>query len=794
MSAPGITYSGVLAKEGDNSRNNNDERTGVFQGLKIWVSHKVPDRKTCTDTIVTNGGLITPRDKDADLIICDSKRDHIPGSYSHQLIDNAVERGSLDEKEDYLCGALLPPSSRTYRNKFTVEEDRALSEFVNEKAFLGEATSGNGVYQEFAKTHPTHTWQSWRNRWIKRLKDNPPPPVFRPRKRLSLASRQVAAQNNSADSAPVATPEPQFTGVDDERLVVAIRHAIESHEPWDSTVIYRSLANKFPEHTWQTWRERALEHVAKQHKDDIAQWEAQAGSQSGDAKLLSSPRNTRQGQGHEVADRVHAQSPPINTHQDHDNSREPVESSQVDLHVGGIDEDEDDDMESVGQQEPPISREKRQATIAASPSKPTESAMKEQFYRDYNTFLDSIGTNTRSIPSVGGKAIALWDLWKSVTSKKMDPDELDWQQVAEDLGFDWIAQDTVPVQLRQCYETHLASFAEFMMDFEEASGEESAEEDGNIDHETPLPSSPPVRPSLKRSLEAADALSSEQQQPPRKRTKLNEVRSSPERNNRIVRLQHSATPIASSPHAHSSAWGRPTPTSRIEEEELPAGRPAVEPETQDFAFGPETQAQEQQQQPEYETDDSQRPMTPSQQLIERIQEDNNPSPQSKPKPKPKPKRRTLPSSFTNKSSPAPPPPPQQQQQQQQQPSSDPFFESPPPVAPAKETPDAIIDHFISLGYSPETVVRSLKATSWIIGNAGQVMEMLKQGEPLPQRTSGVWTPRDDDALMLVFSSSSSSSSAGTEEEKKKRREKEMRRLKRKHGDEQIRLRKRYLLE
>lgn len=47
MSAPGITYSGVLAKKVAS----NHQGTGVFSGLKIWVSVRVSQRKSCVEAI-----------------------------------------------------------------------------------------------------------------------------------------------------------------------------------------------------------------------------------------------------------------------------------------------------------------------------------------------------------------------------------------------------------------------------------------------------------------------------------------------------------------------------------------------------------------------------------------------------------------------------------------------------------------------------------------------------------------------------------------------------------------------
>lgn len=69
MSAPGITYSGVLAKKAANKNvdENLDESVdaGVFGGLKFWVSARVSNRKSCVDTIqVWNPSISSLRDRE----------------------------------------------------------------------------------------------------------------------------------------------------------------------------------------------------------------------------------------------------------------------------------------------------------------------------------------------------------------------------------------------------------------------------------------------------------------------------------------------------------------------------------------------------------------------------------------------------------------------------------------------------------------------------------------------------------------------------------------------------------
>lgn len=473
-----------------------------------------------------------------------------------------------------------------------------------------------------------------------------------------------------------------------------------------------------------------------------------------------------------------------------------------------------------------------------------------QFYRDYNVFLENAGIMERTIPTVRGKAVTLWSLWQSVRSKRVDISELDWQQVAEDLGFDWVSMESVPEELRQCYEEYLAPFAYALVSYvsdDEESVEESIEDNADVETEGLLPSSPPLLPSLKRSLPTASPAFILQASPKRRRIdRSQEIPSTPENKTRGWNLRSSIDPGSTPTRPRPSHTTATKPVSKTRAlvsthnggianppGQAPGRKRQLEPETQDFAFAPETQVYthgEGLSNPDYDSD---RDATPSQQL--RLESDgmsphiehNDPafvSPrqeviQTTPTPDRKvrvpfqvdnpdkdnvqrnsrerntrpslsaqqaqPKRRTLPSSYTSK------PPASPEALRNDQPSSAPVPEPEPQRrrSPPQETPDDIIDRFVSLGYGKDIVLRSLKATSWIIGNAGQVMEMLRQGEPLPQRTTGVWTQRDDDSLALVFSQTPP---ATAKEEKK--REKEMRRLQAKHGDEQIALRKQYLLD
>lgn len=475
-------------------------------------------------------------------------------------------------------------------------------------------------------------------------------------------------------------------------------------------------------------------------------------------------------------------------------------------------------------------------------------SMKNQFHIDYQAYADLSGHPFVPFHTIKGRTFELWNLWQAIASQKMVPEERDWQQIAEKLGFDWVRHETVHNELRKCYEGHLAEFEEFTADFiphsEDSEDEEEEEEDGQ-DPEAALPSSPPMMPSLKRSFDSAYPTASHtypQSSPKRRRVDRNgEVPSTPDHVNGTSHLRRQ-TGIDTTPSKQANQ-GVADDVAEDESQDtvhdlpsLPHGRKkVVEPETQDFRFDPETQNII------FETEDntgveSQCNITPSQQLHQESDaiptdiRNSSPTPKASvrntnpltPTPRRsrripfrqdsedevpgpvattgkndaptstatvgKAKRRSLPKSFVQKPSPIGSTSASASRRQAQSP----LPERAQPVGrstPAEETPEDVIDRFCSLGYPRNIVLLALRATTWRLGDAGQVMEMLKQGEELPQRTHGVWTQRDDDALKLV-----ASDEPPRDEKEERKRARARKRLEEKHGMELMELRRKYLWE
>ncbi|KAI1260140.1 hypothetical protein F5Y18DRAFT_406394 [Xylariaceae sp. FL1019] len=885
MSAPGITYGGVLA-QGDT---NLIERRKLFTGLTFWLSAYLgTHRSMCKGMIEENGGTVVKLEKQANVLLVDpAKQDPPPGSYSYKLIEDAIKEGSLDRKEVYLC---KPPiddhtvaspraASKTTRNKFTAEEDTILTQFVIESERLGEAIGGNEIYKEFASKHPSHTWQSWQDRWRKKLKLLPRPAIFSDPTRPPQTEHtpQAASRAISDEHGSCIKKRARFTADEDSVLLDTIHQAILDQEPWKGNNVYKRLSKDFPQRSYQSWRERAISHVAIQHEDQIKQWESDCGATLGDeddvrelprhqhtqeprdkshtkSTATPSPRKKSSPRSSSAPNAPNSVSRQANRNETGDVYSSPNGSVDLTIQPG-----------SERGQHSGSDTNRSSSSPAHSSELVTETTEKEQFINDYNIWLENNHRDPGPGPTIRGKDISLWELWRAVTSKKMVLAELDWQQVAEDMGFNWLESPSIPDEVRQCYESYLAEFAEAISGFDAdtddtddvSSDEDSSEENSSeirdnssdrysqVDIEEPMASSPPLRTSRKRSIDADLPIP---EKTPRqilsKRRKTDpsgEIPSTPEYINGTANLRHLSDPDKRQYTPHQTFHTPGDGTQKEEDEEtgdqladlpnLPRIGNRTEPETQDFHFDPDTQANARGGTPMDVENDTQMTNTPSQQLQRESDDITSPERQIESPPSISLRRKTVQSTPTpgrktkvpflpdesdddlllgmdsggkgdysrrphhllaatlraskSPQSPSSNPNPTSQSLSARKPSP----KSKPKSPPVDDEPDEIKERFIMLGYPEDIVVRSLQATSWNAGDAGYVMEVLKRGEPLPRNTTGVWTQRDDDALKLVYSTAAPSS-----DKEERKRAKQLQRLQSKHGDEQIARRRWYLLE
>ncbi|ROW03648.1 hypothetical protein VPNG_07152 [Cytospora leucostoma] len=318
-----VVYDGVKGSgEGD-----------LFKGLKLWISHRVPQRSRWIDLVKGNGGEVVPLEKQADMLIADNiKRGGAappPGSYTWQWIDYSVKNGFLQQREDYLITAASEPRAvgssapaKKTRTPFTNHDDLILTKFVVAQERAGNSTKGTEIFKELERKQPRHTWQSWRERWVKNLayrtkpdlshsgsdpdtevRGSPEPPVLAARLPDSDGSAERGRPARSAQE-PMSTPKAKqaqpptaeaeaeapaparrpkgrgrnfFTKEEDALLLQYIREAQEYNRTaygykvrsLSGNKIYQEFAYEHPNHTWHAWRDRWLRHLSRVDDDEV---------------------------------------------------------------------------------------------------------------------------------------------------------------------------------------------------------------------------------------------------------------------------------------------------------------------------------------------------------------------------------------------------------------------------------------------------------------------------------------------------------------------------------------------
>ncbi|KAL8696518.1 MAG: hypothetical protein Q9201_007624, partial [Fulgogasparrea decipioides] len=225
-----IVYTGVTDTAGIQGQ--------LFEGIRFWLSQKVPQRKRFIDEVKANGGDITPLEKDADIKIVDhTRKEQIPDTYSYQFIEFSVRNGTLEDLKQHAVG---PPAgairtagstiqpSKSSRTKFTDEDDRLLANWIVGTERSGGATSGNEIYKQLEAKNSRHTWQSWRDHWLKTLRylprsasifqDAPPTP---PTEEMTETERR-----STLPKPKTARPKP-FTKDDAEALISTGEYILE---------------------------------------------------------------------------------------------------------------------------------------------------------------------------------------------------------------------------------------------------------------------------------------------------------------------------------------------------------------------------------------------------------------------------------------------------------------------------------------------------------------------------------------------------------------------------------------
>jgi hypothetical protein len=160
----------------------------LFAGKSFLITQRVPMRTNFLDRVRANGGRIVRLETQANYIIADHVRnDCPPTSLSYTFIEAAIRAGALPDPNDHRAGpapgiaravgsTVIPPKAT--RTPFTPQDDRDLWMWVQNYQSLGvHGIKGNEIYKQLEAINPRHTFQSWRDRYVKKLMVNPPQDV-----------------------------------------------------------------------------------------------------------------------------------------------------------------------------------------------------------------------------------------------------------------------------------------------------------------------------------------------------------------------------------------------------------------------------------------------------------------------------------------------------------------------------------------------------------------------------------------------------------------------------------------
>jgi TRF2-interacting telomeric protein/Rap1 - C terminal domain/Rap1 Myb domain len=161
----------------DGVRNDEGGTNGLFAGQKIWFSNTVPQRTRFMEDVRANGGEVVPVEKQADICLFDhARKNPPPGMYSYRYVEYSIRKGQREDLEAHRIGGVesraarpvgsVTMASKGSRNTFSEADDQFLWNWV--KPYEGlRGSAGNVIYQQLEAANPRHTFQSWRDRWLK---------------------------------------------------------------------------------------------------------------------------------------------------------------------------------------------------------------------------------------------------------------------------------------------------------------------------------------------------------------------------------------------------------------------------------------------------------------------------------------------------------------------------------------------------------------------------------------------------------------------------------------------------
>ncbi|KAF9197736.1 hypothetical protein BGZ49_001698, partial [Haplosporangium sp. Z 27] len=114
-----------------------------------------------------HGGTVTRDEKTAFILLANQGQRYHEQMYSTEWVNDCIQQESLINHDEPTYKLKL--SYKKDKTPFSIEDDRLLRKFIQEKRSEGAKLKGNIIYQEFAAKNPQHPYHSWRDRAVRVL-------------------------------------------------------------------------------------------------------------------------------------------------------------------------------------------------------------------------------------------------------------------------------------------------------------------------------------------------------------------------------------------------------------------------------------------------------------------------------------------------------------------------------------------------------------------------------------------------------------------------------------------------
>lgn len=154
----------------------------LFLGLTFWVSHRIPGRSELIKTLEHHGGTVVRKETDTSLnLINPEKTFSIPfACHDYKFVLESIKQQRLLDESQYeirgrnpanrIAGSISTAPKNT-RTPFTAADDQILYNWLEPFRQANGTIRGNTIYEQLARVHPHHTYQSWRDRYLKFVMD-----------------------------------------------------------------------------------------------------------------------------------------------------------------------------------------------------------------------------------------------------------------------------------------------------------------------------------------------------------------------------------------------------------------------------------------------------------------------------------------------------------------------------------------------------------------------------------------------------------------------------------------------